>query len=122
MQPNNVEPKAPLNPRLGAVAGPLNGKTSYLEGTEIFIGRDPSNWICIDSLSVSRRHCVIRRDGSKLVISDLGSLNGTLVAGTRISRRTKLHPGDTVTIGEVTLTVGSSLSAATTPTRPLRVR
>jgi DNA-binding winged helix-turn-helix (wHTH) protein len=100
----------------------LGDKTLPLTQEETVAGRDPSCAIWLDRPGVSRSHARFIVDGRSAWVEDLGSLNGTLVAGTRISRRTKLHPGDTVTIGEVTLTVGSSLSAATTPTRPLRVR
>jgi DNA-binding winged helix-turn-helix (wHTH) protein len=97
-------------------------KTVPLTHEENVAGRDPSCAIWLDRPSVSRSHARFIVDGRSAWVEDLGSMNGTLVAGTRISRRTKLHPGDTVTIGEVTLTVGSSQTAATTPTRPLRGR
>ena len=100
----------------------MGDKTVPLTQEENVAGRDPSCAIWLDRPSVSRSHARFIVDGRSAWVEDLGSLNGTLVAGARISRRTRLHPGDTVTIGEVTLTVGSSQTAATTPTRPLRGR
>jgi DNA-binding winged helix-turn-helix (wHTH) protein len=100
----------------------IGEKMVPLTQEEHVAGRDPSSAIWLDRPSVSRSHARFIVDGRSAWVEDLGSLNGTLVAGARISQRTKLHPGDTVTIGEVTLTVGSSQTAATTPTRPLRGR
>jgi DNA-binding winged helix-turn-helix (wHTH) protein len=100
----------------------MGDKTVPLAQEENVAGRDPSCAIWLDRPSVSRSHARFIVDGRSAWVEDLGSLNGTLVGGTRITRRTKLHPGDVVTIGEVTLTVGSSQTAATTPTRPLRGR
>lgn len=100
----------------------IGEKTVPLTQEENVAGRDPSCAIWLDRPSVSRSHARFIVDGRSAWVEDLGSLNGTLVGDTRITQRTKLHPGDTVTIGEVTLTVGSSQTAATTPTRPLRGR
>jgi DNA-binding winged helix-turn-helix (wHTH) protein len=98
----------------------LGEKTVPLTQEETIAGRDPSCAIWLDRPSVSRSHARFIVDGTSAWVEDLGSLNGTVVAGSRIMRRTRLHSGDTVLIGDVTLTVGSSQASATTPTRPLR--
>jgi hypothetical protein len=98
----------------------LGEKTLPLVKHETVAGRDPSCGIWLDRPGVSRSHARFIIDGGSAWVEDLGSLNGTYVANARISRRTRLHPGDVVTIGEVVLSVGSSQTAATTPTRPLR--
>jgi Nif-specific regulatory protein len=66
---------------------------------EISIGRDPSNVICVDSRSVSRRHCLIVRKDGELFIRDLDSLNGTFVNDVPVKER-KLSKGDKVAIGD----------------------
>jgi DNA-binding winged helix-turn-helix (wHTH) protein len=98
----------------------IGDKTLTLASGETIAGRDPSSALWLDRPSVSRSHARFIVDGTSAWVEDLGSLNGTVVAGTRITRRIRLHTGDTITIGEVTLTLGSSQTAATTPTRPLR--
>jgi DNA-binding winged helix-turn-helix (wHTH) protein len=98
----------------------LGDKTVPLPPGETIAGRDPSSAVWLDRPSVSRSHARFIVDEAFAWVEDLGSLNGTLVGGTRVTRRTRLHPGDTIAIGEVTLTLGSSQTAATTPTRPLR--
>lgn len=98
----------------------IGDKTVPLPRGETIAGRDPSSSVWLDRPSVSRSHARFIVDEAFAWVEDLGSLNGTLVGGTRITRRLRLHPGDVIAIGEVTLTLGSSQTAATTPTRPLR--
>jgi DNA-binding winged helix-turn-helix (wHTH) protein len=100
----------------------LGDKTLPLASGDTLAGRDPGSALWLDRPGVSRNHARFVVDGTSVWVEDLGSLNGTFVAGTRITRRVRLHAGDTIAIGEVTLTFGSSQSAATTPTRPLRGR
>jgi len=100
----------------------LGDKTLPLASGDTIAGRDPASTLWLDRPGVSRSHARFVVDGTAAWVEDLGSLNGTFVAGTRVSRRVRLHPGDTITIGEITLTLGSSHTAATTPTRPLRGR
>src|SRR5215468_9495849 len=88
-----------LKPQLIALSGPLNGNVLLLTGKEISIGRDPSNVICVDSRSVSRRHCLIVRSEDEVLIQDLDSLNGTFVNDVPIKER-KLGKGDKIAIGD----------------------
>jgi transcriptional regulator with GAF, ATPase, and Fis domain len=55
---------------------------SYVFGVpELILGRDPSNPVCIPEQAVSRQHARIRIQGTKWVLTDLGSRNGTMVDG-----------------------------------------
>ncbi len=87
-----------MTPKLVAVAGPLKATVLPLTEKEISIGRDPSNVVVIDDLSVSRCHCVVSRRGASLSIRDLESHNGTFVNELPIKERILEH-GDRVTIG-----------------------
>src|SRR5260370_2931085 len=49
-----------MNPRLIAISGTLKGTIFDLAEDEILIGREVSNPICLNDLSVSRRHCLIK--------------------------------------------------------------
>lgn len=69
------------------------------------IGRGAEATIQIDDTSVSRLHCAIVL-GSDVLIRDLGSTNGTVVDGQRISEAT-LHNGSIIKIGNITLTYKS---------------
>ncbi len=70
------------------------------------IGRKPDNDIVIDNQAVSGHHASIAVEGDRLVLEDLGSLNGTFVNGQKISK-TELFNGDVVLIGVHTLNVTS---------------
>ena len=54
-----------MNPRLLAVAGPLKDSTFALPDGEIFLGRDPANFLSISDPSLSRRHCALSRDDDR---------------------------------------------------------
>ncbi len=51
----------------------------------------------------SRRHAVIERRGTQLVLTDVGSINGTKLNDQPIAphKAFPLHPGDIITIGDV---------------------
>ena len=66
------------------------------------IGRGIEADIQIDDTSVSRLHCAIVL-GSEVLVRDLGSTNGTVVDGTRITESI-LRDGSIIKIGNITLT------------------
>ena len=70
------------------------------------VGRKPDNDIVIDNQAVSGHHASITVEGDKIVLEDLGSLNGTFVNGQKISKM-ELFNGDVVLIGVHTLNVTS---------------
>lgn len=61
--------------------------------------------LTIDDSAVSRRHALLDITAQAVVITDLGSANGTLVNGARIASATALRPGDVVRIGRAELVV-----------------
>ena len=67
------------------------------------IGRDDAADLRIDSRRVSRRHAVINCESGAYSIDDLGSTNGTVVNGVRISEA-KLQSGDVVAFGDAEFT------------------
>jgi Nif-specific regulatory protein len=69
---------------------------------EITIGRDPANQICLPDLSVSRQHCVIKKEAGQCHITDLRSFNGTMVNGVQINQQPLSH-GAQIAIGDVLL-------------------
>lgn len=75
-------------------------------GTRVVIGRSPQATIpVLADASVSRLHAAIEwMDTHWTVVDDGMSRNGTFVNGERIHGRRALHPGDTVRVGEFTLT------------------
>ena len=89
------------HPSLTIVKGPQSGETFELEDPEITLGRDPSNSIFLNDMTVSRHHAVIDLSGldsGAVTIQDLGSLNGTWVDGAIISKA-YIKDGSTIQIG-----------------------
>jgi hypothetical protein len=74
------------------------------ESRKLTMGRDPDSDIRLDDPEVSRWHAVLLRTGSEWLIDDIGSTNGTYVNGSRITARTTLHTGDTMELGNASLT------------------
>ena len=66
------------------------------------LGREPGNGIRIDEDSVSAQHALLRHDGGRWWLEDLGSTNGTFVNEMRVTGRAPLHSGDIIQIGRVT--------------------
>lgn len=87
-------------PKLIAISGPVEGMTFALTDAEVSIGRDPSNAICVNDHSVSRRHCVINREGDSFRVVDLDSYNGTFVNAIPVGERWLSH-GDQLAVGSV---------------------
>lgn len=86
--------------KLIAISGPVEGMTFALTEAEVSIGRDPSNSIYVNDHSVSRRHCLIKREGESFRIVDLESYNGTFVNAVPIGEQSLSH-GDQVAVGSV---------------------
>jgi len=86
------------------VDGPDQGKRFELAGA-VVLGRDPSAGIVIADPEVSRRHASLTLTGNKLEVEDLGSRNGTWVAGERIDDRRRVGQGDKVRVGKTVLKV-----------------
>ena len=118
-----------MNPRLIAISGTLKGTIFALTENETVIGREASNPVCLNDLSVSRRHCLIKTgttdfrkktlemeetadlgrnmdppssDSHQFTIVDLESFNGTFVNGLPVKEHALAH-GDQIAVGDVVL-------------------
>jgi class 3 adenylate cyclase len=86
------------DPLLAVLDGAAGGRRIRVSG-KLTVGRGDDAGLLIDDPEISRVHAVIGSTAEGLEIRDLGSLNGTLVNGERISSPTLLAPGDVVKIG-----------------------
>ena len=98
-------------PRPGASAG--EGRAHYLAVVEgeraglrvelgekpLVIGRVPPAGLVIDDSQISRNHCRVSLVQDEVFVTDLGSSNGTMVDGKRISGSAYLAPGARLEIG-----------------------
>ena len=71
----------------------------------MLVGRDEDCDLRIGSASVSRKHCVIKNSAEGILVTDLGSQNGTLVNDVPIKAPTLLREGDVLRIGSTLLSV-----------------
>jgi two-component system response regulator HydG len=90
--------EASMKPRLLAISGSLAGTVRELADSEISVGRDEANQLCLIDPTVSRKHCAIRQIDEQFELVDLDSRCGTFVNGMPV-RRKLLDHGDTILIG-----------------------
>lgn len=83
------------------VAG--DGRTYPLAIGSTVIGRGEQATLRLPDVGISRRHARLDFDGAQVVLTDLGSTNGTMVNGQRVSA-VAINPGDMIQIGTTTLT------------------
>ena len=99
---------APPWPELAVVAGPGAGQRFPLGVGRHLVGREPPAAIRLDHHTVSREHLVLDFAASGAVsVTDLGSLNGTVVRGHRLAAREPagLDRDALVEVGAVALAV-----------------
>jgi hypothetical protein len=85
----------------GGMVGSLvlpDGRRVQLGQETAVIGRMPDCAVSLSDPQVSRHHAEVRPDHGGYRIVDLGSMNGTLVNGTRISEH-PLQDGDEIVVG-----------------------
>ncbi|AKJ07616.1 FHA domain-containing protein [Archangium gephyra] len=88
------------------INGPGYFDTAYeLPEGVTHLGRADENDIVLGGDLVSRRHARLVAEGDNLRIEDLGSRNGSRVNGAPLQGTIDLHPGDTISLGENTLSV-----------------
>jgi pSer/pThr/pTyr-binding forkhead associated (FHA) protein len=74
----------------------------------VTLGRGEENKIRLDDLSVSRRHARIAWKQGGYWLSDLGSMGGTWVDGSRLNAPHRIAAGEVIDIGLCRLTVSSA--------------
>jgi hypothetical protein len=79
-----------------------DGTRRALGADPLVVGRLPECGVVLGDPNVSRRHAEFRRVGDNVVVSDLGSTNGTRVNGMAV-REQQLATGDEITVGSTVL-------------------
>jgi serine phosphatase RsbU (regulator of sigma subunit)/pSer/pThr/pTyr-binding forkhead associated (FHA) protein len=74
--------------------------TVKLDKVRMTIGRSSRNDICISDPFASRLHAELRREGDTVLLTDMGSANGTILNGQRVTGSIRLAPGSRIRIGE----------------------
>lgn len=95
-------------PPSGATAivrsGFYEGLEIALDRDRIVIGRGRKADLALAEATISRAHAAIGFDGRRFFVEDLGSTNGTLVNGARISRH-PLERNDEIQMGKLRIAV-----------------
>ena len=86
--------------------------TFTVEQSSATLGRGQENTIRLDDLSVSRRHARITFRQGGYWLSDLGSMGGTWVNGTRLNAPRRIAASEVIDIGLCRLTVSFAGGAA----------
>jgi hypothetical protein len=94
-------PQQPGGRAVRLVSG--DGRTYPLQIGSTVIGRGDQANLRLPDVGISRRHARLDFDGGQVVLTDLGSTNGTMVNGQRVSA-VALNPGDMIQLGTTTLT------------------
>jgi serine phosphatase RsbU (regulator of sigma subunit)/pSer/pThr/pTyr-binding forkhead associated (FHA) protein len=89
-----------------------------LAGQSLIVGRAREAQVFLDSRTISRRHAELVCDPfGRWWVRDLGSHNGTLVNGQRVTEQL-LKPGDALQVGEFTLAFRAEDAVAPPPASP----
>jgi pSer/pThr/pTyr-binding forkhead associated (FHA) protein len=75
-----------------------NGKSFVIDRPHAVVGRSNRCDYVIADPNVSRRHFELRLEGADWYLTDLGSTNGVIVNGKRVSS-SRLSPGDEIVVG-----------------------
>jgi two-component system cell cycle response regulator len=83
------------------IRGTPQGSRFFLTQAEMIIGRDPTAEISVADQSISRKHAKVTKANGKVVLTDLGSSNGTYVNDKKVSsgESVSLAKEDMVKIG-----------------------
>ena len=106
----------PQRMRLQVTAGPDLGRSIVLQTGTYFVGKGHTCDLVLSDHSVSRRHLELSVLADGIQLRDLGSTNGSYIAGARFDTVTA-HPGTTLCIGHSELTL--SAEEASTSTSPI---
>ncbi len=94
-------------------SGKARGRSFALaEEASVVIGRDAACDLALDDPRASRTHARIEVAGGEVVLTDLGSHNGSFVNGERVERAV-LEPADRIRIGDHVFSVKRSADPTT---------
>src|SRR4051812_11929199 len=80
-------------------------RAHQLREGETVIGRAPTCDLVITAALMSRQHARVRVVGDRVFLRDAGSTYGTTFKGEKLKEEVELHPGDTFSVGPLTLTL-----------------
>lgn len=91
--------------QLKVIEPPADKGTIYELADEITIGRAQGCLVSLDDTFVSQLHARVFRKDTKVILEDLGSTNGTLCNGKKVSAPVTLKKGDRIQVGKTVMEV-----------------
>lgn len=95
-----TSPKPKAITTLLVTEGPLTGSSLQLTDRPIIVGRAPTSTLVLDDDYASAQHARIYFHEGRWYVEDLGSTNGTVVGGVRITAPTPLSANTPVRFGQ----------------------
>jgi pSer/pThr/pTyr-binding forkhead associated (FHA) protein len=115
------KPAAAEKWRLLCTGGRLDGRVFELAKAGTVVGRGPGVDVVIDDPSISRRHARFAPVDGALQVEDLGSQNGTYVAGAKVERA-RVEEGQQLRLGDLPFAVERGAGSSTAYVGPAAVR
>jgi DNA-binding NtrC family response regulator len=92
--------------RVTVVEGPERGAAKEAPEDTMTVGTAEGSDLTLSDRAVSRYHLELRRRGARILVTDLGSTNGTLIGNVLLQKSHALvAPGTTLRIGDTTLRI-----------------
>ena len=105
-----------MHPEIQILSPDGQTRSVPLDGERISLGRSSVTELCYpDDSGLSRQHLAFEKEGDDWSIRDLGSKNGTMLNGVRLSAPQKLKPGDRITAGHLILIYDNATANAQRP-------
>ena len=98
-----------MQPPMGLLVRGTDRRYSLDDEARVTVGRTRDCEICIEDHAVSRRHCTLESRGPQVIVTDLGSANGTFI-NERLTRSGRAHAGDTIRVGSTVLEVTGAVA------------
>jgi pSer/pThr/pTyr-binding forkhead associated (FHA) protein len=88
-----------MRAKLVIARGSSKGKEFDITGAQFVIGRAAGCNLRPQSDAISRQHCALFNKDEKVIVKDLGSRNGTVLNGEKLTKSEELRTGDELQVG-----------------------
>jgi hypothetical protein len=103
VKPSGLRRAEVMKVRLVSVGNDVKATEIALD-LPVLVGRGRDTTLTLPHPLISRRHCELYQSDGKLMVRDLGSLNGTYVGSRRITEA-EVPPGELLTVGTLNFRV-----------------
>lgn len=101
-KPSSLQMPAGKRLSLAIIDGPDAGRVFRIEKPRVTVGRTGAD-LNLNDTEASRQHAAVEVHDTDYVVNDLGSTNGTLVDGAKITEPTELHDKGEFQVGSSTI-------------------